>query len=210
MDAPPGTSALPTGDPALDAMAYAAGQMRPSRTVARAALTAALALGSLPGLVGSREPSPVQAIEAAAFRQVILAIGEQPPGADAPFDAGSGSAGPLQAGSAFSEGVAGQAAAVKRVTAVIPRAPASWAWKPPKSTMTGYASFYDYGTTAMRLPRGTIIVICGQAGCIERVVTDYGPVKSTGRVIDMYRPDFFAICGCPWYSGTTWVTVKIY
>ena len=191
-------------------MAYPAGQMRPSRTVARAALTAALALGSLPGLVGSHEPSPVQPIDAAAFRQVILAIGEQPLGAGAPFDAGSGSAGTLEASSAFVEAGPAQASVVDRVAVALPRVPASWAWKPPKSTMTGYASFYDYGTTAMRLPRGTVIVICGQAGCIERVVSDYGPVKSTGRIIDMYRPDFFAICGCPWYSGTTWVTVKIY
>jgi hypothetical protein len=28
--------------------------------------------------------------------------------------------------------------------------------------------------------------------------------------VDLYRPDFFAICGCGWYAGTTWVTVSVY
>ena len=44
-------------------------------------------------------------------------------------------------------------------------------------TLTGRATFYDNGTTAMRLPRGTVVVICGNGGCIERVVNDYGPQK---------------------------------
>ena len=52
----------------------------------------------------------------------------------------------------------------------------------------------------MRLPRGTIVVICGNGGCVERVVTDYGPIKPS-RVVDLYRPDFFAICGCASWSG---------
>ena len=81
--------------------------------------------------------------------------------------------------------------------------------KPPRMTLTGGATFYDNGTTAMRLPRGTHVVICGGGGCIERVVNDYGPVKKS-RVVDLYRPDFFAICGCPWFSGTTQVTVYVY
>ena len=48
----------------------------------------------------------------------------------------------------------------------------------------------------MRLPRGTVVKICGNGGCIVRVVNDYGPQKKS-RVVDLYRPDFFAICGCP-------------
>ena len=82
-------------------------------------------------------------------------------------------------------------------------------WKTPRLTLTGYATFYDNGTTAMRLPRGTTIVICGNSGCIERVVNDYGPIKKI-RIVDMYRPDFLKICGCGWWSGTTMVTVWIY
>jgi hypothetical protein len=40
-------------------------------------------------------------------------------------------------------------------------------------------------------------------------VTDYGPV-APDRIIDLYRPDFFAICGCSSWSGTTTVTVHVY
>jgi hypothetical protein len=86
-----------------------------------------------------------------------------------------------------------------------------WTWVPPRFSMRGEASFYDNGTTAMRdVPRGTTIVICGRGGCIERVVSDYGPAKRTGRIIDMDRPDFFRICGCASFSGTTMVTVRVY
>ena len=68
------------------------------------------------------------------------------------------------------------------------------------------------GTTAMRLPRGTIIRICGDGGCILRTVTDYGPSAAIRpvRIIDLDRADFFAICGCPSWSGTTTVTVSVY
>jgi len=81
----------------------------------------------------------------------------------------------------------------------------------PRFTISGAASFYDHGTTAMRdVPRGTTIVICGRGGCVQTVVSDYGPARYTGRVIDMYRPDFFKVCGCGWWSGTTQVTVRVY
>jgi 3D (Asp-Asp-Asp) domain-containing protein len=79
----------------------------------------------------------------------------------------------------------------------------------PKKTLSGGATFYDNGTTAMRLPRGTVVKICGKGGCITRVVNDYGPQKKS-RVVDLYRPDFFRICGCPSWSGTTQVTVYVY
>lgn len=187
--------------------------MRPSRTVARAALTAALALGALPGLVGSHAPSRDQPIDAALFGQVYLATTRDRQGTGAiALDAAGRSDGALVAGDPFADAQPGEATppderAQPKLTAVS----ASWRWKAPKSTMTGYASFYDYGTTAMRdVPRGTTIVICGAAGCIEKVVSDHGPAKSTGRIMDMYRPDFFRICGCGWWSGTTWVTVRIY
>ena len=76
----------------------------------------------------------------------------------------------------------------------------------------GQTSFYDNGTTAMRLPRGTLIRVCGGGGCLERVVNDYGPSASFQpvRIIDMYRPDFFAVCGCPSWSGTAQLTVAVY
>ncbi len=184
--------------------------VRPSRTVAIAALTAALALGALPGLVGSREPSREQPIDAAMFRDVILAVagGRSIDTISAP-DLSYAAAGHLNPASAFRDAASGAAAPADRLLATLPRVPATWDWKAPRSTISGYATFYDNGTTAMRLPRGTIVVICGAAGCLERVVNDYGPVKQI-RVVDMYRPDFFRICGCGWWSGTTWVTVWIY
>jgi hypothetical protein len=184
--------------------------VRPSRTVAIAVLTAALALGALPGLAGSREPSREQPLDAASFRDVILAAaGDRSIGAITAPDSASAAAGRLDAGSAFLDAPAGRDAPAERPAATMPKVSASWDWKPPRYTLSGYATFYDNGTTAMRLPRGTIIVICGNAGCLERVVNDYGPIKQT-RVVDMYRPDFFRICGCAWWSGTTWVTVWVY
>ncbi len=187
--------------------------MRPSRTVARAALTAALVLAALPGLVGSHEPAASRPVDAALFEQVTLATTpeQQGPG---PYrlDDAAVSAGALDATDGFAEtGDAPPADLGHRAAPVVQAAASSWSWQPARSTMTGIASFYDFGTTAMRdVPRGTTIVICGAGGCIERVVNDYGPSKAGGRLIDMYRPDFFAICGCGWWSGTTTVTVRVY
>lgn len=186
--------------------------MRPSRTVARAALTAALAIGALPGLVGSHEPSRDQPLDAAQFRQVFLATTRDSQSLGAlDLDAAGRSDGALGLLDAFGEPAGdGAAAPGERAQPGLRAASADWTWKAPSSTLSGSASFYDFGTTAMRLPRGTIIVICGAGGCIERVVSDYGPARSTGRIIDMYRPDFFKVCGCGWWSGTATVTVRIY
>jgi hypothetical protein len=191
--------------------------MRPSRTVARAALIATLALGALPGLVGSHEPGQDRPIDAALFEQVNLASTPDRQGL-IPFvlDRGGRSAGTLAATDAFAEvdsadpaGAAGPRD--ERATPGLAAAKAGWGWKAPRTTIRGEASFYSAGSTAMRdVPRGTTIVICGNGGCIETQVTDYGPAKSTGRILDMYKPDFFRICGCGWWSGTTQVTVRIY
>jgi hypothetical protein len=183
----------------------------PSKTVAVAALTAALALGALPGLAGSVEPSREGPIEAAAFRDVILAAtGGRSIEPIAGPDPAYASAGRLEPGSVFQEAsVDAQAPPPDRPVMVIPKVKPAWEWKPPRYTLSGYATFYDNGTTAMRLPPGTIVVICGEAGCLQRTVNDYGPIKQI-RVVDMYRPDFFKVCGCSWWFGTTWVTVSVY
>ncbi len=194
--------------------------MRPSRTVARSALIALLALGALPGLVGSHEPGGAPTIHAAAFRQVSLATtwDRQARGQLVPDTAGR-SDGALDEGTAFAEAstTVGEVTQVQSRSAEgrpQPNLQASTptaAWQKPRLTISGAASFYDHGTTAMRdVPRGTTIVICGRGGCIQTVVSDYGPARSTGRVIDMYRPDFFKVCGCGWWSGTTEVTVRVY
>jgi hypothetical protein len=187
--------------------------MRPSTTVARAALTAFLALGALPGLVGSSEPNRDLPLDAALFGPVFLATSRDRQGVGAMgFDAAGQSSGALDTLDSFGE-PAGDAAGAPdpRAQPGIRVITPAWGWKAPRYSLTGWASFYDNGTTAMRdVPRGTHIVICGAGGCLETVVSDYGPSKAGGRLIDMYRPDFFRICGCGWWSGTTWVTVKVY
>ena len=176
----------------------------------RLVLTIILALGALPGLAGANSSLPEPPNSAASFRNVILAAArERPTRANLAFEPADSSAGVLDASTTFVERGA-DAPNVDRVAVKLPAVAAAWDWKPPKSTIEGEASFYSNGTTAMRLPRGTTVVICGKADCIERVINDYGPAASTGRVIDMYKPDFFAICGCAWYAGLTQVTVKVY
>jgi hypothetical protein len=97
-----------------------------------------------------------------------------------------------------------------RPSVVQPAARGGSQLKPPRYQLSGVATFYHHGTTAMRLPRGTIVIICGADGCIERTITDYGPVAGTDRIADLFVTDFFDICGCPSWSGETWVTVSVY
>ena len=174
-------------------------------------LTAALALAALPGLTGSRTPSSLEPVPAGAFQQLTIPA-DDPTSTTSigPLDAAHVSAGALEPDAAIVEpGMPAAAGAIGRQTLDQPDAGSASVRKPPRYTLTGYATFYDNGTTAMRLPRGTVVVICGDGGCIERVVNDYGPQKEI-RIVDLYRPDFFAICGCPGFAGTTTVTVYVY
>ena len=188
--------------------------MRRRSVVAIAALIAVLALAALPVPVGSRSPSASSAIEPAAFRTLDFPAtlsGISIPAVQ--FDPALDSAGSLDADASFTEpGEAPKVPILKRPVVDQPTSGAGTALKPPRKKLTGYASFYDNGTTAMRIPRGTTVIICGAGGCIERVINDYGPAASAGlgRIVDLYTPDFFSICGCPWFAGTTWVTVSVY
>ncbi len=173
-------------------------------------LTAALALVALPGLGGSRVPSPIEPIPAGAFQQLSVQEDSRTLPSIGSLDGAHLSAGSITAETPIVErGQARQPAPAARATLNQPDAGPASIRKPAKTTLTGGATFYDNGTTAMRLPRGTLVVICGKGGCIERVVNDYGPQKPS-RVVDLYRPDFFTVCGCPSWSGTTTVTVYIY
>jgi hypothetical protein len=174
-------------------------------------LTAALALVALPGLVGSRGSTPIEPVPASAFQQLsVLANDPGSMPSIEPLDAAHVSADLIAPGAPIVErGGGGDSGPTTRAGLNQPDAGAASIRKPAKYTLSGGATFYDNGTTAMRLPRGTIVVICGDGGCIERVVNDYGPQKKS-RVVDLYRPDFFAICGCGWYAGTTQVTVYVY
>jgi hypothetical protein len=186
-------------------------------------LTAALALVALPGLVGSRAPSPIEPIPASAFQQLTIPANDsRSTFSIGALDAAHLSAATIDANTQILErGATPERDAMAREGAVQPTAAASSSRKAPPGARTaalhgsptkilsGGATFYDNGTTAMRLPRGTVVKICGPGGCIVRVVNDYGPQKKS-RVVDLYRPDFFRICGCPSYAGTTHVTVYVY
>ena len=181
--------------------------------VAGAALTAALALGALPGIVGSAGPTPATVLDPSAFQSVqvpAFAAADFPVG---PLDRGRASAGRIDDATVLTEpGNAPVRVVVGRPRVSLPTPPSGSALKPPRYKISGYATFYDNGTTAMRIPRGTTVIICGAGGCSERVINDYGPAASAGlgRIVDLYTPDFFSICGCPWFAGTTWVTVSVY
>jgi hypothetical protein len=185
--------------------------MRRRSVVAIAALIAAFALAGLPVPAGSRSPTAVTAPAPAAFSDVAIPADAQALAAAGSATDSARSDGYLEADAAFADTGAGAPAAIPSARPRVdqPQAPAGEAWKPAKQVLRGQATFYDFGTTAMRLPRGTHVRICGAGGCIERVVTDYGPQKKS-RVVDLYRPDFFAICGCGSWSGVTDVVVYVY
>jgi hypothetical protein len=174
-------------------------------------ISTALALVSLPGLAGSRVPSAVEPVPAGAFQPYSIPASDlRSPITIAGLDRAHRSVGIVDSETTFFEpGAAPEAGPTDRVSIDQPEGAAGSARRPAKYSLTGEATFYDNGTTAMRLPRGTIVIICGDGGCIERVVTDYGPVMER-RIVDLYRPDFFDICGCPSWSGITNVTVYVY
>jgi hypothetical protein len=183
--------------------------MRRRTVVAGAALIAALALAGLPVPAGSHVPSSAADTAPAAFTSMAISAAAPAPSAGGTADPALDSAGLLSATDVFTE--PGRRPKVPRSRPAVsqPAAPSGKAWKKPKYTLTGIATFYHAGSTAMRLPRGTVVVICGAGGCIQRTITDYGP-RSTSRIADLYAPDFFAICGCASWSGTTKVTVSVY
>ncbi len=174
-------------------------------------LTAVLALVALPGLAGSRAPSAVEPVPVGAFQPLsVPASGSRSTLSIAGLDGGYLSAGAVHAGSSFIEPSRLPPTKVPgRAEVDQPESSSTSSRKPPRSTLSGQATFYDHGTTAMRLPAGTTVIICGDGGCIERVVRDYGPVNPN-RIVDLYRADFFEICGCPSWSGVTEVKVYVY
>jgi hypothetical protein len=185
--------------------------VRPTRLVAGAALTAALALVALPGIAGSRSQHPPSAVDPTAFQPIrISANAATRPLPIAPLDPSADSAGRVDVAAAFITPGSEPKRVVGRPPVRLPASAVGTAQKPPLYKLTGTATFYYNGTTAMRLPRGTTVIICGAGGCIERTIDDYGPTAGSSRIVDLYAPDFFAICGCPSWSGTTQVTVSVY
>ena len=153
----------------------------------------------------------MEPVPAAAFQSLsVPASVSSTPMSIAGLDGGFLSAGFVHEAAPFIEpGEAPESGPTGRARVLQPTPDSHSSRKPPKYTLRGEATFYDHGTTAMRLPRGTIGIICGGGGCIERVVNDYGP-QTSSRIVDLYRPDFFEICGCPSWSGVVDVTVHVY
>jgi hypothetical protein len=173
-------------------------------------ISTALALVSLPGLAGSRVPSAIEPVPAGAFQPYSVPAPDARSITIAGLERAHRSGGIVDRETTFYEpGVAPETGPTARAVLDQPDSVAGSERRPPKYSLSGDATFYDNGTTAMRLPRGTIVIICGDGGCIERVVTDYGP-QAPHRIVDLYRPDFFRICGCPSWSGVTKVTVHVY
>ncbi len=173
-------------------------------------LTAALALGALPGLAGPGAPRPIDPVPVGALQPLPNTSDARTPiTIDGPDAAAAADGVVAQDASFIERGAAPKRGHKKRVALDQPGGSGGSVRKPAKSTLKGTATFYNEGLTAMRLPRGTVIIVCGGGGCVQRVVNDYGP-QSTSRIIDLDKKDFFDICGCPSYSGTTTVTVYVY
>lgn len=185
--------------------------MRPKTLVVGLALTAALALVALPGLAGSRASRPSEPVPVGALQPLPdSGDGSRPAIAVDGLDATFAGAGAVPLDATFIEpGQARTSGPTTRPSVDQPDGSSRSLRKPEKYRLTGTATFYEAGYTAMRLPRGTIVIICGGGGCVERVINDYGP-QSESRIVDLYKPDFFDICGCPSWSGTTQVTVYVY
>jgi hypothetical protein len=187
--------------------------MRRRSVVAIAALIAAFALAGVPAPAGSRVPSTAVAPASAAFSDVTIPATTLAPAAAGPDAATQRASSAPEAPDPILDparpAVGDAAIPSTRPRVDQPPSPAGGDWKQPRQILRGQATYYDHGTTAMRLPRGTVVVICGAGGCLERVVSDYGPQKKS-RVVDLYTPDFFTVCGCARWEGVTDVTVYVY
>lgn len=175
-------------------------------------LTAALALVALPGQVGSRNPSPDGPVPAAALQTLRLDAAEDGPSLTIrQLDPAFESANAVSPDTTIVErpDTAATLPTAARPSVKVPSAKSGWAYKPPRYTLSGQATWYDNGTTAMRLPPGTIVVICGSGGCLQRTVTDWGP-RLASRVVDLTPADFVDLCGCALWKGVQNVTVRVY
>ena len=133
-------------------MRYAPATMRRRTVVAAAALIAAFALAGLPVPAGSRTPSATRALEQAAVTTVPIPANAAVLGATGVSDAAQRSTSYVDADAVFLEPGAAPDGPTSRPRVDQPSVTSGSQWKPPKSKTSGYATFYDNGTTAMRLP----------------------------------------------------------
>ena len=149
-------------------------------------ISTALALVSLPGLAGSRVPSAVEPVPAGAFQPFSVPAREaRSPITIAGLDPAQRSGGVVSAQTAIYEpGEEPDVGPTDRAHPDQPETAPGTARKPARYSLKGEATFYSAGSTAMRLPRGTLVVICVGGGCIERTVSDYGP-HDPARVVEL-------------------------
>jgi LysM repeat protein len=89
-------------------------------------------------------------------------------------------------------------------------APAATPLPDPVAVLTGIASWMYASGTAMRLPVGTLVRICGDGGCILRRVTTWGPSSTLpDRIVDLNELDFPLVCGCALSVGLAYVKVEV-
>ncbi len=167
-----------------------------------------LALVAAPGVANSLTPAAPPRIAASEYRPVTLASLEP---VSAAAETGSTTAiAQLDANDQLAEPPATARPRPTRPAIAVSQPYSGTEARPARLVLRGLATWYDNGTTAMRLPRGTVVQICGNGGCIVRTVTDYGPTAGTGRIADLMPSDFRAICGCGWWVGVQSITVNVY
>ena len=73
------------------------------------------------------------------------------------------------------------------------------------------AAWYGASYLAARLPRGTVLRVCGPRGCFVGTVNDYGPSRRIfpNRIVDLSRARFARVCGHPETLGTCPVRVSV-
>ena len=80
---------------------------------------------------------------------------------------------------------------------------------PPRTALRGTASWGNGWTGVVtRLPRGTVIRVCGPLGCWSGRSVGYGPAVRTHRVADLSRSVFSRICGDP-SAGLCRVSIEV-
>lgn len=83
------------------------------------------------------------------------------------------------------------------------------------ATLYGRASWVraslGAGYMAARMPRGTVLRVCGPLACFTGKVNDYGPSRRLhpDRIVDLSRARFAKVCGDPETLGTCAVRVWV-
>src|SRR4051794_37473076 len=125
--------------------------MRRRSVVAIAALIAAFAMVGLPAPAGSTSPSIPVAPAPAAFSDVTIPADTLAPGAQGTFGEAPGGGGRVATSTALREPGVAPSVPSSRPGVPLPATLSQEAWKAPSQVLTGLATFYDNGTTAMRL-----------------------------------------------------------